>query len=80
MSEKLWTKRGSAMTQKKWILQFRPLTNFVNRVMVRLIPMAKQRPARNRLFPIAISDASKRSTTPRETNPRPRQISPIPIF
>ena len=52
----------------------------VNNVIVRLIPIAKQRPAKNRLLPIAINDASNNRTTPRDTNPRPRQIRPIPIF
>ena len=55
-------------------------TYLVNSVIVRLIPIAKQRPAKKRLLPIAINDASNSRTTPRDTNPRPRQIKPIPIF
>ena len=54
--------------------------DLVKRVIVRFIPIAKHRPARKRLFPMAIKDASKSRTTPKQTNPRPRQINPIPIF
>ena len=52
----------------------------VNNVMVRFTPIAKHKPAKNNVFPIAINDASNRSTTPNVTNPKPKQISPIPIF
>jgi hypothetical protein len=52
----------------------------VKSVRVLLIPIAKHKPIRNKVFPMAIKEASKRSTTPRQTNPRPKQINPIPIF
>lgn len=55
-------------------------THLVNSVIVRLIPIAKHKPIKNNVLPIAIKEASKKSMTPKRTKPNPKQMRPMPIF
>ncbi len=52
----------------------------MNKLIVRLNPIEKHKPDKNKTFPIAIMAASKKSITPKNINPIPRPISPTPIF
>mmetsp|Transcript_12020 Transcript_12020/g.16463 ORF Transcript_12020/g.16463 Transcript_12020/m.16463 type:complete len:81 (+) Transcript_12020:153-395(+) len=47
---------------------------------VRFTPIAKNNPIRKRVFPIAVSAASKKKSTESARKPTPKQMSPIPIF
>jgi hypothetical protein len=67
-----------------------------NKVKVRLKPIEKHNPTRNKAFPIAIKlrkgegktiriktrthEASRNKRIPKNMKPNPRQISPTPIF
>ena len=44
------------------------------------MPIAKHKPIKNNVLPMAIKDASKKRITPRRTKPNPKQMSPMPIF